>query len=322
MAEQKTILVTGGAGMLGSHLCESLLARGNKVICLDNFLTGSRENISHLENHPDFSLVVHDVVEPFDIKADEIYNLACPTGPLRVKKDPVGTLRVCVWGAYNVLELARKTGARVLQTSTSEIYGDPTISPQAESYTGNVDTMGTRACYDEGKRAAETLFMDYHRQHGVRIRICRLFNAYGPRMRMDDDRVIRTFIVQALNGEPITLHGDGSQTRSFCYVDDMVQAIIRLMEEAPASATGPVNLGSPHPMTILEFAEAVQKACGTNVPVIHTPRPDDDPTHRRADISLARQMLGWEPTTSLEDGLAKTAAYYRSLLQTQTRAAA
>lgn len=314
------VLVTGGAGFLGSHLCDRLVEAGDLVLCLDNLQTGCRENVAHLLEHPSFTFVEADVTEPLVLPSDgsieklgldEIYNLACPASPPRYQEDPVRTLMTSVLGASHVLDLARRTGARVLQASTSEVYGDPDVHPQTETYVGHVNPIGPRACYDEGKRCAETLFFDMHRRHGVAIRVARIFNTYGPRMDPADGRVVSNFIVQALNGEPLTVYGEGRQTRSFCYVDDLVDGLIRLMN-APEPATGPVNLGNSGEFTILELAERVLAETGSSSRIEHRPLPEDDPRQRRPDISLAKRLLDWEPRVSLAQGLPPTVAYFRS----------
>lgn len=306
------ILVTGGAGFLGSHLCERLLDAGNEVICLDNFFTGRKRNIAHLLENPYFELVRHDVIDPFKFEVDRIYNLACPASPPHYQYNAIKTIKTSVMGAINCLGLAKRTRARVFQASTSEVYGDPAEHPQRESYWGNVNPIGIRACYDEGKRCAETLFFDYHRQNGVDIRVVRIFNTYGPRMLPDDGRVVSNFIVQALRGEDLTIYGDGTQTRSFCYVDDLVSGFIRLMEHP--SLTGPVNIGNPGEFTMLELAELVIKKVGGPSKITHMALPGDDPKQRRPDISLAQKELGWNPTVPLEDGLDPTIDYFRKLL--------
>ena len=313
MISQKRILVTGGAGFLGSHLCERLLAAGHDVLCVDNFFTGTKGNIVHLLGRPHFEMLRHDVTFPLYVEVDEIYNLACPASPIHYQFDPVQTTKTNVHGAINMLGLAKRTRARILQASTSEVYGDPEIHPQPEGYRGSVNPIGPRACYDEGKRCAETLFFDYHRQHGLAIRVARIFNTYGPRMHPSDGRVVSNFIVQAFQGEPLTLYGDGSQTRSFCYVDDLVDGLIRLME-APDSTTGPVNLGNPGEFTIRQLAEMVLSMIGSQSPIEFRPLPADDPTQRCPDITLAREALGWEPTVPLETGLEHTIAYFRETL--------
>lgn len=307
------ILVTGGAGFLGSHLCERLLRQGHEVICLDNFFTGRKRNVSHLLSTVEFELVRHDVVDPFKFEVDRIYNLACPASPVHYQFNPIKTVKTSVMGAINSLGLAKRIHGRVLQASTSEVYGDPDVHPQEESYRGNVNPIGLRACYDEGKRCAETLFFDYHRQNGVDIRVIRIFNTYGPRMLPDDGRVVSNFIVQALRGEPITLYGDGSQTRSFCYVDDLIEGMIRMMEQD--TTVGPVNLGNPNEFTIRELAEKVIELTGGKSEIIEKPLPADDPKQRRPDISLARKTLEWEPKVQLETGLKKTIPYFESILK-------
>lgn len=308
----KQILVTGGAGFIGSHLCERLLKDGNNVICMDNYFTGRKQNIIHLLEHPYFELVRHDVTFPYYVEVDEIYNLACPASPIHYQFDPVSTTKTSVIGAINMLGLAKRTKARILQASTSEVYGDPFVHPQEESYWGNVNPIGPRSCYDEGKRCAETLFMDYHRQNKVDIKIIRIFNTYGPRMRPDDGRVVSNFIVQALKGEDITIYGDGKQTRSFQYIDDLVEGMIRMM--ASEDFTGPVNLGNPREFTMIELAELVLKMTNSKSKIIFTPLPTDDPKQRKPDITLAKEKLnGWEPTIRLEEGLIETIKYFKSL---------
>ncbi len=314
MFSRKRILVTGGAGFLGSHLCERLVSEGHDVICLDNFFTGTKDNILHLLSEPHFELMRHDVTFPLYVEVDEIYNLACPASPVHYQFDPVQTTKTSVHGAINVLGLAKRTGAKILQASTSEVYGDPSIHPQPESYLGNVSTTGPRACYDEGKRCAETLFFDYYRQHQTNIRVMRIFNTYGPRMHPNDGRVVSNFIVQALEGRPITLFGDGSQTRSFCYVDDLIEGMIRLMN-APDEVTGPINIGNPGEFTIRQLAEKVIELTGAKSELICEPLPQDDPTQRCPDITLAQEKLdGWQPTIQLEEGLKKTITYFKSIL--------
>lgn len=307
------VLVTGGAGFIGSHLCRRLFSEGNEVICLDNLFTGSLENIRDLNGREGFTFINHDVTEPFDIEADRIFNLACPASPVHYQFDPVKTAKTSVLGAMNVLELGRKYHARVFQASTSEVYGDPLIHPQTESYRGNVNPIGIRACYDEGKRMAETLFFDYSRQYGVDIRVVRIFNTYGPAMLENDGRVISNFIVQALNDEDITVYGDGSQTRSFCYVSDTVEAFLRMMEQN--SFAGPVNIGNPAEMTVLELAEKVIAMTGSSSEIVRRPLPSDDPTRRKPVITQAKEKLGWQPVVPLEQGLAETIAYFREKLQ-------
>ena len=309
------ILITGGAGFLGSHLCERLLSEGHDVICLDNFFTGRKNNIVHLLQHPHFELMRHDVIDPFKAEVDRIYNLACPASPRHYQFNAIKTIKTSVMGAINVLGLAKRTGARVFQASTSEVYGDPEVHPQPESYWGHVNPIGIRSCYDEGKRVAETLFFDYHRQNGVDIRVVRIFNTYGPRMLPDDGRVVSNFIVQALRGEDITIYGDGSQTRSFCYVDDLIEGFIRLMETD--GITGPINIGNPGEFTMLQLAELVIKKIGGPSQITFHPLPSDDPKQRRPDISLAQQHLGWGPKISLEDGLDRTIAYFDSVIKMQ-----
>ena len=310
--DNKRVLVTGGAGFLGSHLCERLIDAGDEVLCVDNFFTGRRANIAHLLEHPHFELQRHDVTFPLYVEIAEIYNLACPASPIHYQHDPVQTTKTSVHGAINVLGLAKRVGARILQASTSEVYGDPTEHPQTESYWGNVNPIGIRSCYDEGKRCAETLFFDYHRQHKLEIKVARIFNTYGPRMHPEDGRVVSNFIMQALRSEPITIYGDGSQTRSFCYVDDLVEGLIRLMA-SPPEFTGPVNLGNPAEFTIRQLAEQVLALVGGGSKLIEQPRPEDDPKQRQPDITLAQSKLGWELTVPLSDGLPKTIAYFKVL---------
>ncbi len=308
----KQILVTGGAGFIGSHLCERLLKDGNNVICMDNYFTGRKQNIIHLLDNPYFELVRHDVTFPYYVEVDEIYNLACPASPIHYQFDPVSTTKTSVIGAINMLGLAKRTKARILQASTSEVYGDPVVHPQKESYWGNVNPIGIRSCYDEGKRCAETLFMDYHRQNKVDIKIIRIFNTYGPRMRPDDGRVVSNFIMQALKGEDITIYGDGKQTRSFQYVDDLIEGMVRMM--ASENFTGPVNLGNPREFTMIELAEVVLKMTNSKSKIIFTPLPADDPKQRKPNISLAKEKLnGWEPNIRLEEGLVETIKYFKSL---------
>jgi len=308
---RKRVLVTGGAGFLGSHLCERLLAAGDDVLCVDNFFTGTKDNIAHLLPNPHFELVRHDITFPLFVEVDEIYNLACPASPVHYQFDPVQTTKTSVHGAINMLGLAKRLRAKILQASTSEVYGDPEVHPQPESYWGHVNPIGIRSCYDEGKRCAETLFFDYHRQHKLRIKVARIFNTYGPRMHPNDGRVVSNFIVQALKGEPITVFGEGSQTRSFCYVDDLVEALIRIMGTAD-EFTGPVNIGNPGEFTILELAQKVIALTGSKSTIVFHPLPSDDPTQRKPDIALARSVLGWEPGVGLEAGLMKTIGYFRS----------
>ena len=311
---RKRILVTGGAGFIGSHLCERLLQQGNEVICADNFYTGSKDNIAHLLSDPQFELMRHDVTFPLYIEVDEIYNLACPASPVHYQFDPVQTTKTSVHGAINMLGLAKRVQAKIFQASTSEVYGDPTQHPQTESYWGNVNPIGIRSCYDEGKRCAETLFFDYHRQHGLNIKVGRIFNTYGPRMLPNDGRVVSNFIVQALQGEPITIYGDGLQTRSFCYVDDLVAAILRFMATED-DCVGPINLGNPGEFTMLELANIVLELTGSKSTIEHQPLPADDPQQRRPDISLAQEILHWQPQVNLRDGLASTVEYFQALLQ-------
>jgi UDP-glucuronate decarboxylase len=310
---QNRVLVTGGAGFLGSHLCERLLAQGKDVICLDNFFTGAKANIAHLLANPGFELVRHDVTFPLYVEVDEIYNLACPASPVHYQHDPVQTTKTSVHGAINMLGLAKRTWAKIFQASTSEVYGDPEVHPQPESYWGKVNPIGPRSCYDEGKRCAETLFFDYRRQHGMNIKVARIFNTYGPRMHPNDGRVVSNFIVQALKGEPITLFGDGTQTRSFCYVDDLIDGFLKLMD-MPADFAGPVNLGNPGEFTMIELAQKVKAITGSSSPLVHKPLPVDDPKQRQPDITLAREALGWQPTVPLDEGLTKTIAYFDKLL--------
>ena len=306
-------MVTGGAGFLGSHLCERLLGLGHDVLCVDNFFTGAKDNISHLLANPRFEVIRHDVTFPLYVEVDQIYNLACPASPVHYQHDPVQTTKTSVHGAINMLGLAKRVKARILQASTSEVYGDPAVHPQREDYWGHVNPNGLRACYDEGKRCAETLFFDYHRQHGLEIRVARIFNTYGPRMHPNDGRVVSNFIVQALEGEPITVYGDGRQTRSFCYVDDLVEGLIRLMA-APDPLTGPINLGNPSEFTIAELADKVIALTGSKSQVVHKPLPSDDPVQRCPDIGLAQEALNWQPTISVDDGLKKTIDYFERLL--------
>jgi|TARA_E500000178_G_scaffold121297_1_gene121313 UDP-glucuronate decarboxylase len=303
-------LVTGGAGFLGSHLCERLLAQDQEVLCMDNFFTGRRSNVAHLLDNPNFELIRHDVVDPFKVEVDRIYNLACPASPVHYQFNPIKTVKTSVMGAINGLGLAKRVGARILQASTSEVYGDPEVHPQPESYRGNVNPIGLRACYDEGKRCAETLFFDYHRENKVDIRVVRIFNTYGPRMLPDDGRVVSNFIVQALRGKDLTLYGDGSQTRSFCYVDDLIEAMIRTMEQD--DTVGPVNIGNPVEFTIRELADAVLSKIDTNSKVVEEPLPSDDPTQRKPDISLAQKVLGWNPGIELSEGLDRTIPYFKT----------
>jgi UDP-glucuronate decarboxylase len=310
------ILVTGGAGFLGSHICERLLADGAIVICVDNFFTGARRNIDHLLDHHRFELIRHDVTFPLYIEVDQIYNLACPASPIHYQHDPVQTTKTSVHGAINMLGLAKRLRARILQASTSEVYGDPSVHPQTENYWGHVNPIGPRSCYDEGKRCAETLFFDYWRQHRLQIKVARIFNTYGPRMHPNDGRVVSNFIVQALLGRDITVYGDGSQTRSFCYVDDLIDGLVRLMATR-AEVTGPVNIGNPSEFSMLELAKMVIDLTGSHSHIVHRPRPQDDPEQRRPDISRAQDLLDWKPRTMLRDGLARTIAYFDQLLSDQ-----
>jgi UDP-glucuronate decarboxylase len=314
ISNRKRVMVTGGSGFLGSHLCERLLAQGNDVLCVDNFYSGTKDNVAHLLPNPHFELLRHDVTFPLYVEVDEIYNLACPASPVHYQRDPVQTTKTSVHGAINVLGLAKRTKARIFQASTSEVYGDPEVHPQPESYWGRVNPIGIRSCYDEGKRCAETLFFDYHRQHGVEIKVARIFNTYGPRMHPNDGRVVSNFIVQALRGEDLTIYGDGSQTRSFCYADDLIEGFMRLMA-SPAGLVGPMNLGNPREFTMLELAEAVLGKVGGRSEIVFKPLPQDDPKQRRPDIELARSALGWEPKVQLSEGLEHTIQYFRRLLQ-------
>ena len=309
---KKRILVTGGAGFLGSHLCEKLLDQGNEVLCLDNFFTGSKENIVHLMDNPYFELIRHDIINPFFAEVDEIYNLACPASPIHYQQNPIKTIKTSVMGAINTLGLAKRVNAKIFQASTSEVYGDPTVHPQPESYWGNVNPIGPRACYDEGKRCAEALFMNYHLQNKVQIKLGRIFNTYGPRMHPHDGRVVSNFIVQALMGQDITVYGDGSQTRSFCFADDLVRGFISLMNSSK-DFIGPVNLGNPNEFTILQLAELVLKKINSGSKIVFKPLPQDDPLQRQPDITLAREELNWEPQIPLEEGLDRTIAYFRKL---------
>lgn len=311
----KRILITGGAGFIGSHLCERLLCAGNDVICLDNYFTGSKDNVRHLLDNHNFELVRHDVTEPYYAEVDEIYNLACPASPVHYQYNPIKTMKTSFYGAMNMLGLAKRTQAKILQASTSEVYGDPAVHPQIEGYWGNVNPIGIRSCYDEGKRAAETLFMDYHRQHELRIKIIRIFNTYGPRMNPNDGRVVSNFIVQALRGEPITIYGDGSQTRSFQYVDDLVEAMVRMMA-TDDTFTGPVNTGNPGEFTMIELAHKILEITGSSSKLVFVPLPADDPRQRKPDITLAQKMLdGWYPNIKLEQGLRKTIEYFDASLR-------
>lgn len=310
---KKRVLVTGGAGFLGSHLCERLLARGDEVLCVDNFFTGSRDNIVHLQANPYFEIIRHDVTFPLYVEVEEIYNLACPASPVHYQRDPVATTKTSVHGAINMLGLAKRLGAKIFQSSTSEVYGDPEVHPQPEEYRGSVNPIGPRACYDEGKRCAETLFFDYWRQYNLPIKVVRIFNTYGPRMHPNDGRVVSNFIVQALKGEPITIYGDGSQTRSFCYADDLIEGFLRFMDAGPEH-TGPLNLGNPGEFTMIELAEMVLRLTGSSSKLVHMPLPADDPKQRRPDISKAKALLDWEPKVPLEEGLDHTIAYFRRVI--------
>ncbi|MCZ6893781.1 MAG: SDR family oxidoreductase [Gammaproteobacteria bacterium] len=312
-ATRKRILVTGGAGFLGSHLCDKLIARGHDVLCVDNFYTGSKDNLLHLLNNPFFELMRQDITFPLYVEADEIYNLACPASPVHYQFDPVQTTKTSVHGAINMLGLAKRIKARILQASTSEIYGDPAVHPQPESYWGHTNPIGPRACYDEGKRCAETLFFDYHRQHSVQIKVARIFNTYGPRMHPNDGRVVSNFIVQALTNQPITIYGDGSQTRSFCFVDDLIAGLTSLMESGP-EITGPINLGNPHEFTIIELADMIVEMTGSKTKIINESLPTDDPKQRQPDITRAKEILDWTPRVELREGLARTIQYFEDLI--------
>jgi UDP-glucuronate decarboxylase len=309
----KRILITGGAGFLGSHLCDRLMEQGNDVLCLDNFFTGSKENIIHLLADPKFELIRHDIINPIFLETDQIYNLACPASPVHYQYNPIKTVKTNVMGSINALGMAKRLNAKILQASTSEVYGDPDVHPQKEDYWGRVNPIGPRSCYDEGKRAAECLMMDYHRQNNVKVKIARIFNTYGPRMALNDGRVVSNFVVQALKGEDITVYGDGSQTRSFCYVDDMIDGLIRMME-SDDGFLGPVNLGNPDEFKILDLAKTVIRMTGNRSTIVHRPLPQDDPMQRNPDISLARKMLGWQPHVNLEKGLERTIAYFRKVI--------
>ena len=310
----KRILVTGGAGFIGSHLCDRLIKEGNDVVCLDNFFTGSKENVIHLIGNPHFELVRHDVTQPYYAEVDQIYNLACPASPIHYQYNPIKTVKTSVMGAINMLGLAKRINAKILQASTSEIYGDPAIHPQPESYWGNVNTIGFRSCYDEGKRYAETLFMDYHRQNNVKIKIIRIFNTYGPKMHPHDGRVVSNFIVQSLKGDDITLYGGGQQTRSFQYIDDLLEAMIRVMNNTDDTFIGPINLGNPNEFTIKELADKIIALTGTKSKIVYKDLPSDDPKQRQPDITLAKNIINWEPKVQLEDGLVKTIEYFRNVL--------
>jgi UDP-glucuronate decarboxylase len=313
ISNRKRVMVTGGAGFLGSHLCDRLLNEGHEVLCVDNFYSGTKDNVAHLMGNPHFELMRHDVTFPLYVEVDEIFNLACPASPVHYQSDPVQTTKTSVHGAINMLGLAKRTHARIMQASTSEVYGDPEVHPQKEDYWGHVNPIGIRSCYDEGKRCAETLFFDYRRQHALEIKVVRIFNTYGPRMHPNDGRVVSNFIVQALRGEDITMFGDGQQTRSFCYVDDLIEAMVRMMA-TDASLTGPINIGNPGEYSMLQLAETVLRLTQSKSKLIFKPLPSDDPKQRRPDITLARDALGWEPRISLEDGLAPTIAYFRQLI--------
>ena len=307
------VLVTGGAGFIGSHLCERLLGEGYDVLCVDNYYSSTKDNIAHLADNPRFEILRHDVTFPLYVEVDEIYHLACPASPIHYQRDPVQTTKTAVHGSINMLGLAKRTGARILTTSTSEVYGDPTVHPQSEDYWGNVNPIGPRACYDEGKRAAETLFFDYHRQHGLEIKVARLFNTYGPRMHPHDGRVVSNFVVSALANKPLTVYGEGSQTRSFCYVDDLIDGLIALMK-SDAQVTGPINLGNPGEFTIAELADLVIEQTGTSGGIEYRPLPQDDPVRRQPDITRAKEILGWQPSIALRDGLERTIEYFRAAL--------
>jgi UDP-glucuronate decarboxylase len=311
---ERRVLITGGAGFLGSHLCERLLETGCQVLCLDNFFTGARRNIEHLLDHKHFELLRHDVSHPLFVEVDEVYNLACPASPIHYQRDPVQTTKTSVLGAYNMLGLAKRLRCKILQASTSEVYGDPSVHPQPESYWGNVNPIGSRSCYDEGKRCAETLFFDYRRQHGVKIKVARIFNTYGPRMHPNDGRVVSNFIMQALLGKDITVHGRGNQTRSFCYVDDLVKGLMLLMA-SPDDVTGPINIGNPSEFTILELAKNIIDLTNSSSKIIRLPLPEDDPQQRKPDIQRAREILDWRPSIALEDGLKRTIHYFESLIR-------
>ncbi len=310
----KRILITGGAGFLGSHLCERLLNEGNEVICVDNFYTGTKDNIKHLMDNPYFEVIRHDICFPLYVEVDEIYNLACPASPIHYQKDPVQTTKVSVSGAINMLGLAKRLKIKIFQASTSEVYGDPEVHPQPETYWGNVNPIGPRACYDEGKRCAETLFFDYHRQHNIKIKVVRIFNTYGPRMHPNDGRVVSNFIVQALKGQDITVYGDGTQTRSFCYVDDMIDGFIKMMNSED-SFTGPVNLGNPEEYQIIELANMIIELTNSKSKVVFKPLPENDPKQRKPDITLAKNKLNWQPKTSIKEGLMKTIAYFEDMIR-------
>lgn len=315
---EKHILVTGGAGFLGSHLCERLLNDGHEVLCVDNYFTGNKSNIRHLLNHPKFEVMRHDVTFPLYVEVDEIYNLACPASPIHYQHDPVQTTKTSVHGAINMLGLAKRVGAKILQASTSEVYGDPQLHPQTEAYWGHVNPIGDRSCYDEGKRCAETLFFQYHRQHKLQIKVARIFNTYGPRMLPNDGRVVSNLIVQALQDQDITVYGDGSQSRSFCFVNDLIEGLVRLMETGD-EVTGPINIGNPHEFTILELAEKVIKKTGSKSKIVFKPLPNDDPLRRKPDITLAKEFLNWEPSIQLDEGLNATVGYFQEVIQSLDR---
>jgi UDP-glucuronate decarboxylase len=309
----KHILITGGAGFLGSHLCDRLISKGNDILCLDNFFTGSKDNIIHLLSNPHFELIRHDITSPIFVEVDQIYNLACPASPVHYQYNPIKTIKTNVMGTINMLGIAKRLNVKILQASTSGVYGDPDVHPQRENYWGRVNPIGPRSCYDEGKRAAECLMMDYHRQNGVKVKIVRIFNTYGPRMALNDGRVVSNFIIQALKGEDITVYGDGSQTRSFCYVDDMIDGLIKMIDSAD-NFLGPVNLGNPHEFRILDLAEAIIRKTGNRSKIVFCPLPQDDPMQRKPDISLANEKLGWEPTIPLDEGLDRTIAYFLKVI--------
>src|SRR4051812_39066556 len=312
-SDPKRILVTGGSGFIGSHLCDRLIADGHEVLCVDNFFTGSRRNVSHLLGHPSFEVLRHDITFPLYVEVDQIYNLACPASPIHYQRDPIQTTKTSVAGAINMLGLAKRLRVPILQASTSEVYGDPEVHPQQEDYWGHVNPIGPRSCYDEGKRCAETLFFDYRRQLGLSVKVARIFNTYGPRMHPNDGRVVSNFIVHAVQGKPITIYGDGSQTRSFCYVDDLVDGLVKLMD-TPDEVTGPINIGNPVEFSVRQLAEKVIEMTGSNVAIEHSELPQDDPKQRQPDITRARELLGWEPTVQLEEGIKRTIAYFRQLL--------
>lgn len=315
---KKRILVTGGAGFLGSHLCDRFIQRGDEVLCVDNFFTGNRENIAHLSSHPNFEIIRHDICHPLYVEVDEIYNFACPASPIHYQSDPIQTIKTSVLGSLHLLGLAKRLNAKIFQASTSEVYGDPSTHPQPEHYWGNVNPIGIRSCYDEGKRCAETLFFDYHRKHHIRIKIGRIFNTYGPRMHPNDGRVVSNLIVQALTNQPLSLYGDGTQTRSFCYVDDLIDVALRLMD-AKDDLIGPVNIGNPEEYRVLDLAEQIKRLSGSKAPIVFKPLPSDDPKQRRPDLTIAKTKLGWEPKVPLEQGLKKTIEYFDSILSKHCR---